>query len=346
MSANANALAIYQKVSDPIAKSKEMARSVASVVPNTTESQGEAIALVCMCEGIHAIDFARRYHWIPGKGPSMRADAMLGEFEMNEGGKYRRIEKSPTRAAIYFKTKDGDEYTLELTRRQMLLSRWPWASNDKDKKMLGWRAANARVVELLAEGKTEDQVFYELQPHFKDNWGTEADWQNMLYARLASDSLRSICAKLVAGVYTPEEMGDLEVLSTSVSTNAPAPPTAAEVLRSPVTQSTQPADAVVNIDAAGVQVQQTQQVEEAPFEDAEFTAKPTEATNAANSGNGVTRAQLDKLISLREQMQLPDTDWNAALAKRNVQAAHSLTKDQAAELIDKMEARIKAAAGN
>lgn len=336
-----NTLAVWQKVANPIAEAKSMAKAVASVVAGTSPEQGEAIALVCMCEGIHPLDFARRYHWIPGKGASMRSDAMLGEFELNEGGSYRRIEKSPKRAAIWFRTKQGDEYELELTRRQLLLSRWPWASNEKNKNVLGWRAANIEVAKMFAEGKSEDEVFAAMLPHFKDNWGTELDWQNMLFARLVSDSLRSICAKLVAGVYTPEEMYDADNTVEAVSFTPPTTrPTAADVMASNASKvvaaevtAAEPipvgsdAEIVVEIAPEGVATEQL------PF-------------TPDNTNGHATRSQLDKLLELRQQMQLSDTDWNNALANRKVNAAHSLTKEQAAELIGKMESRIRAAAKN
>src|SRR5574343_201221 len=101
---SSNALALY-------------AKAVASVIPNTSEAQGEAIALTCMVDGIHPIDFARRYHWIPGKGPSMRSDAMTAEFKLNHGGDYECLEKTARRAAIKFTTAAGKAYTFELTRR-------------------------------------------------------------------------------------------------------------------------------------------------------------------------------------------------------------------------------------
>lgn len=45
-----------------------------------SEGQGKAMALTCMCEGLTPMQLMRTYHFIDGK-PSMRADAMLAEFE-------------------------------------------------------------------------------------------------------------------------------------------------------------------------------------------------------------------------------------------------------------------------
>jgi hypothetical protein len=362
---NSNALAIYSKIENPIAASKEMALSVASMIGGTSAAQGEAIALVCMCDGIHPLDFSRRYHWIPGKGPSMRADAMLGEFELNNGGSYVLLVNTPAEAAMEFTRADGKIFTQRLTCRQCLLSRWPWAK-EKANGPMGWEKANAEVYRLINEGQTDEQIFYAMMPHYKDNWGTEFDWQNMLLARLISMSMRGICAKLVAGVYTPEEMDDVDAVE-AVSFTPPKPtPTAAEVMArqkfnqaapgtiigasiktnesSPIVQNGQPADVVIDVTPTSVKVENA--TPEPPF-DAKFPQTATYIDGNTPLGNGhATRSQLDRLLSLRSEMNLSDTDWNAALAKRKVNAAHSLTSEQAAELIGKMEGVVRAAAKN
>jgi hypothetical protein len=339
-----NALAIYDKITDPIAASKSLAVAVASVVGGTNIDQGQAIALVCICEGIHPIDFSRRYHWIPGKGASMRADAMLAEFAMNHGGTYERIEKSTTRAAINF-TKDGKIYNCELNRRGLFLSRWPWAKEDKSAGTLGWFKANAEVYRLIAEGKTDDEIFRIMQPHFKDNYGTELDWQNMLWVRLVSDSIRSICSEINAGIYTPEEMQDVDNDTLVVAEQRAKPPTAAELLGranvSPPTNGNGSAILAVALKSNGVttRAEPTPVIEEVVDDGPTFVPDESQIEQATAGPQLATSAQLDRLQSLRGEINLSNDEWNAALAKRNVHAARSLTSAQAQELIDKMTAR-------
>lgn len=328
-----NALAVYQKIADPVAAVKLMAKSVASMIPGTSIDQGEGIAWVCLIEGIHPLDFNRRYHWMPGKGATMRADAMQGEFEMNFGGRFEVIESTHEVASANVTPKDGKLQQLTLSRRNCFLSRWPWAKAEKNGAM-GWQKANQEVYRMIADGKSDDEIFIAMQPHFKDNWGTEFDWKNMLWARLVSSAIRIVCSQVNAGIYTPEEMEDVDenIIDAVSFTATKARATAAEVMESvanPIPTG-QPAEVVVDVTPSSVKV-----ADVAPFED---------LPQDVGVDGSATRAQLERLLQLRSQMNLSDIDWNAALANRNVKAAHSLTKEQAAELIDKMEARIKAAA--
>lgn len=343
----ATALAVYDKISDPIAASRSLAKAVASVVGGTSVDQGEAIALVCICEGIHPIDFNRRYHWIPGKGASMRSDAMLAEFAMNYGGTYERIEKSPRRAALNFTTKAGKVFVCELNRRGLFLSRWPWAKEDKSAGTIGWKKANAEVYRLIGDGKSDDEIFAIMQPQFKDNYGTELDWQNMLWVRLVSDSIRSICSEINAGIYTPEEIQDIDVGESSSAVNGSANgkhrPTAAELMASQVVEAgaeTRIVDAVVSTNGHTTEPYTEESNGEVNGDGYEFVPEESQAEpTPLPQSNGVTRGQLDRLQLLRGDIQLSADEWAAALAKRNVKAAHSLTQQQAQELIDKMEAR-------
>src|ERR1017187_8567795 len=59
-----------------------MAKSIAEskMFGVTNEAQALALMLLCQAEGLHPVLALRRYHIIDGK-PSMRADALQGEFE-------------------------------------------------------------------------------------------------------------------------------------------------------------------------------------------------------------------------------------------------------------------------
>lgn len=342
-------LTLYEGLPNKIQAAKEMARAVASVVANTTVDQGEAIALVCIAEGLHAIDFSRRYHWIPGKGPSMRADAMRSEYELNFSGRADVVANSTKEARIVFTAGDGKQHDCYADRRSFFLSRWPWSKDH------GWLRCNQMVYELIDAGKSDDEIFRTMQPYMKDNWGTERDWKNMMLARLTSESLRAICPKLVAGIYTPEEMEDadaIDVVGRVVSTDtAPAPKTSAmDMMRSatngngngshsPTVSTTAAAQSPqLNLGEQPSPATTNDSEADGDVVDAEFTVTTDESQ--LEPGDRITRSQLDKLLSLRADLAdvMPAGTWEAALAKRGAKTAHSLTTQQAAELIDRLDA--------
>jgi hypothetical protein len=120
MSASSGALAVYQRVDNPIAFANEMAKTFAATTGVPLE-QGAAVALTCLCEGLTPVDYRRRYHTIDGK-PTMRADAMLAEFRMNHGGDYEIVERSATRAAIVLIDQKQRSYPFEFTWEDCLLA--------------------------------------------------------------------------------------------------------------------------------------------------------------------------------------------------------------------------------
>jgi hypothetical protein len=158
----------------------------------------------------------------------------------------------------------------------------------------------------------------------KDNWSTPTDRKAMLWARLVSDSIRAFQPEVVSGVYTPEELEDANVVSTQITTNGASRPTAAEVLASASVEA-QPAEATAVDDADD-------------DEDAQFEP----AANEPLGEGYATRGQIDKILGLVTELQAP---LDQALAKRGVNAMHSLTVDQAKELIDKLESRKQQLAG-
>ena len=191
------ALAVYEKVDNPVTFASEMAETTAALV-GCSLSQGKAVALTCLVEGITPLEFKRTYHLIQGS-PTMRADAMLAKFR-KAGGKFTIVERSKDKAAIELTSAEGDSYKNEFTREEALASRWPW----KD-----WKAPDRQL---------------------KDNWATDTDFKAMLWARLVSDSIRAFAPEIVAGIYTPEEMQDADVIASSVQSNEPKRPTAAEAM--------------------------------------------------------------------------------------------------------------------
>lgn len=283
---SSNALTTYQKVNDPIAFSDSHAEACASLM-NCNKHQGKAVALTCLCEGLTPIEFARRYHLVQGK-PAMRADAMLAEFRMNHNGDYDIIERSPTRAAIKL-TRDGKTFEAEFTWEEAKQSRWPW--ND-------WKDPSKGL---------------------KDNWGTPTDQRNMLWARLVSDSFRVFCPELVAGVYTPEELGD--VIEGEIVNVQSTPMTASQFQAS---QAAAPADGSVEV------VEATDEIVEGK------RAEDTESRLVATVRDLFVEACGDDAPKAMD----------AALKKRGVSSLHNLDDTALIELRDKLTAMKKQAVGN
>ena len=131
---------------------------------------GFVVACTCHQQGITLMDFQRTYHIVGGK-PTMKADAMLAEFR-KRGGKVKIIENSVTRAAAELDF-EGNTVTFEFT---------------------------------IEDAKRTGDCFD--KGNLKHNWEKRPD--DMLWARMVSRSVRRLCPEIVSGLYTPEEMQDLE----------------------------------------------------------------------------------------------------------------------------------------
>jgi hypothetical protein len=328
-----NQLAVIQGGGVPEKFAKEMALAYASIV-GCSADQGMGVALTGYCEGLNPVEFKRRYHWIPGKGPSMRADAMLAEFRMNYGGKYKIVKADTESASIIFTDKEGNDFPRAMSRRNLLLSRNPW------KKDPGWQKMVPQVQQMIAGGSTDDQIIAALGQHIGDNYGTPFDWENMLFARLVSQSLRKICPELAAGIYTPEEMSD--VIEGEVVALAKPAKTVDQLLDeaakpSATQQVKDAANAVVGavVDHVASTIDDEQADPNEPALDAEFEVKSDASAEKTTIGN------INRILELVKKIwpDKPDQDKaiEGALARRKKTALSLLSPDEAKELIDKLE---------
>lgn len=133
---------------------------------------GNIMALACYCEKINPIEMKRKYHIIDGN-LSMRADYMLAEFNAR-GGKHKIISRTAELASVALE-KDGEVMNFELS---------------------------------FEDAKKEPFVFKKDSKTLKKNWATDRARMQTLWARVVSDGVRAIDPGVVAGVYTPEELGD------------------------------------------------------------------------------------------------------------------------------------------
>lgn len=132
------------------------------------ESQAFTLMLIAQAEGCHPITAVQRYHVIQGR-PSKRSDAMLADFQAVGG-----------------------------------VCLWLTASNDREKA-----EAVFTHPRYCPDGQT---VTFDLEDAKaaglagKDNWRQYAP--SMLRARVISAGIRMVAPGIVAGLYTPEEVGD------------------------------------------------------------------------------------------------------------------------------------------
>ncbi len=339
-----SALQVYARVADPLAFADQFAESAAAIMICNKE-QGRAIALSALCDGLTIMEYRRRYHWIPGKGESMKAHAMLAEFRMNYGGKFKINKTTTKECSISFVDRDGVDYPMTFTRIDMLLARWPWGK--KEGQNPGWQVCVDKCRELQMSGKTEDEIWLLMHKFFKDNWGTELDWKNMLFARLVSDSLKMICPELFAGVYTPEELEDIDTIAGEILPPKAPAPTASDMLKADQGKKAEPEKVATTATVT------TATTEEPPFDpgsnapaeeegaiDAEFTFTSDEP--AAAEPTWKQKRLVEKIMDGlpiafgdKAEQQLA-----ATLAKRKVAALSLLDEKSLQEIADKVESLI------
>jgi hypothetical protein len=145
-----------------------IARSGMFACPN--DENGAAIALFCYQDGISLFEFQRCFHLLDGK-PTMKVDAMLAKL-LEIGGSYEIISRTDKIASIRVNRKDGPQYDFTVTYDEVVAS----------------------GVALKSNGTLKEQ--YRIRP------------KNMIWARVASDAIRTVEPRVNAGLYTTEEMED------------------------------------------------------------------------------------------------------------------------------------------
>lgn len=248
-------------------------RAFCRLVGGKCAEDGQIAAMICASEGLTATQFVRKYHLITGK-PSMKSVAMLAEWRMR-GGDHEVLEQSDKRAAIALIRADGRRSEFELTWEQAAESRFPW----KD-----WRDHNLGL---------------------KDNWATPIDKRDMLWARCVSNAVSTLAPEITSGVYTPEEMLDIEADRQSHA----------------IVQA-------VDVDAL---VAASAEDDEPEIEDGEVVT--VEGEVAA----GCTEDERAKIRALYEELAITHEQQEAALQRRGVNSLNSLSSEQAQEIISRLE---------
>lgn len=157
----------------PMAEMKEMANAVckSGLFAMQTPEAALTLMMICQSEGLHPMQALKRYHIIKGR-PSMRADAMLAEFQ-RQGGSVEWLERTDTICKAIFSHQQGGK--VDVT----------------------WTIEMAKAANLIV---------------IKDSRGEPGMWlkfpRQMLTARTISEGVRTVLPGVVAGIYTPEEIND------------------------------------------------------------------------------------------------------------------------------------------
>lgn len=164
-----NELAIYDKITDPMAYAREMGTAIAKsgLFGCENESQGVVLAMACICERINPIEFARTYHIIKNR-LSLRADAMLAKF-ISAGGKVKWTNLGD----------DGSE------------ARGKWSFGEYTDLDVGFSMKDAVRAKLVKADSNWEK------------WPGE-----MLRARAITKAIRIVAPHIVAGYASTEELDD------------------------------------------------------------------------------------------------------------------------------------------
>lgn len=147
--------------------------------------QGVVIATECFLNDQSPLDYAKRNKLMQGK-QFQQYDSMLAGFH-ERGGKSKIESKTPDLASITL-TYDGQTKTFSLT----------W--EEAQKETFPYQGKEAEIVATLQAGK---------QPALKPKYATPRSRAIMLFARVVSDSIRSMCPEVNYGQYTAEEIEDI-----------------------------------------------------------------------------------------------------------------------------------------
>lgn len=181
----------------------------------TDPAQAVCLMMICQSEGIDPIMALKRYHLIDGK-PSMRADAMQGEFMAHGGAivwhvrtddlvaatlfadKAKVDDAARSRAALRFETLWQLDSEVDESERGRLMIEIAKMSRDGEETLIRTYAdCEAKGLTLsFKDGKT----------FTKHNW--KASPRQMLTARVITEGVRLINPGLIAGIYTPDEVED------------------------------------------------------------------------------------------------------------------------------------------
>jgi hypothetical protein len=198
-----------------------MAKSIADskMFGVTNEAQALSLMLLCQAEGLHPVLALRRYHIIENK-PSMRADALQGDFEKIGSILWHARTDEECSATFFVDKKKCDAASIKRakSRYKALKENKPTDDLAEPGELTIIRTFKDAVDKKVAcTWKTgSDGGKYVL----KHNWRQSP--RQMLHARCLSEGVRAIAPGIIAGVYTEDEIYDMVEPETATAPAATA----------------------------------------------------------------------------------------------------------------------------
>ena len=185
-----NDLSIYDRFQNPGQFIAEMGKAIclSGMFGVENASQGQVMALECASRHMPPMSLAERYNCIKGK-LSMKTDAMLADFHAL-GGRHVIQSRTPEEAVVLLSINGQlQRFSLSWTEAQQE----PFIYVGKEEP----------IARKLQTGKTDGLTI-------KPKYATPRARMQMLWARVVSDGVRAMAPEVVAGHYTPEEIGDFD----------------------------------------------------------------------------------------------------------------------------------------
>lgn len=288
----AGSIAIYEKIANPMDAMNTLGEAIAQsrLFKCENTAQGRIFALECLTRRCTPLSLARENHVINGN-LSQKYDSMLSKFR-EAGGDYKILTRTENDASIQLQFR-GNTITESLTWEEAKQESWPY---EKDGTSL------------------------------KKNWRTPRARRQMLWARVVSEGVRSVCPEVNYGIYTPEESEDFASGGNEKPTSTVVPvendSATATATTATENQDSEPADGEVI--------------------DTEFNVVALEAeAKQESTPTGCSNEQREALRVELSRLQLDETIANAIVEKHGgttISELRQLTAAQADSLLSDLKA--------
>ena len=285
---------LYDRIVDPLDFIGKLGTALfqSKMFGCNNSDQGKVLALACLTERKSPLELKRIYHIIGGN-LTMRADAMLAEFEAR-GGAYSQVCRTADKAEIELKRGRKKAETYSFT----------------------WQEAQAEDY-VYTSAANDGKIKRDHPAALKDNWKTPRRRMQMLWCRVISDAIRAYDPSVNSGRYTPEEFdedGAIDVAFTPIPNGQPTMGTTGATA-APKPKQEPP--------AAPAAVPSTPKPPTQPT----ATAATSEPTIEATPEPMVAREQLLEMKRLKDALKIPDAGWLVVVdrVRKGAKSAKELT---------------------
>lgn len=268
----------YQGIPDPLEGVNKLGLAIArsGVFGPMCDDLGRVIAIHCMVERISPFVFMRDYHVVQNK-LVMKADAMLARFR-RAGGTHEILERSGAAAVL-----------LLIHGKQQYKSSYTWE-----------------------EARIEAYPYTGARKTLKSTWATPRGRMQMLWSRAISDGVRALCPEVIAGIYTPEDMGEIVEPSNTASEITAVTEEAMALARTSRPEATEPEPTLVALPD--------------PTTTADKYTMNTAAVDVAEiSDPSITIEQLEEMMTMKESLEYDDKTWSEILGRIGVGTVHDMS---------------------